>query len=87
MAAPAPSEGQNGTAVATTSPKRTPTGTPSAYLSARELAHELSCHRASIYRLAKDNPDMPQLHLGGGLIRFPRDRVMAWLRRREGRPA
>jgi predicted DNA-binding transcriptional regulator AlpA len=84
MARPGIAERRNGTA-----PAESPAGGAPAlptYWSANEFARELRVHRSTIYRLAAANPDLPQLHLGGGIIRFPVARTLAWLRRREGRP-
>ena len=36
----------------------------------------------TIYRLAKEDPTMPALRIGGSL-RFPRERLERWLRERE----
>ena len=56
-----------------------------AYLTPSDLAGELQVSEKSVYRYAKDNPTMPQLHIGG-VLRFPAERVRKWLRAREGRP-
>jgi hypothetical protein len=56
-----------------------------AYMTAKELGHEIRFHRATIYRLARENPTMPQLNLGGKTV-FPRERTLRWLRQREGHP-
>jgi excisionase family DNA binding protein len=57
-----------------------------AYLTPDEVADVLRLSTKSIYRLAKDNPDMPVLKIGG-TVRFPRERLERWLRDREqGRP-
>jgi excisionase family DNA binding protein len=54
----------------------------SLYLTAADLARELRVHVSTVYRLAED-PTMPQLRVGG-VIRFPRERTLRWLRQREG---
>ena len=62
--------------------------TGAAYLTACVLAGMLDTSDATIYRLAQADETMPKLVLGG-VVRFPRDRVLAWLRSREqgiGRP-
>jgi hypothetical protein len=44
----------------------------------------------SIYEWAAEDATMPQLRLGtgkGGTLRFPRERVMRWLRQRESQLA
>jgi predicted DNA-binding transcriptional regulator AlpA len=56
--------------------------TGAAYLTACVLAGMLDTSDATIYRLAKADVTMPKLVLGG-VVRFPRERVMAWLRSRE----
>jgi excisionase family DNA binding protein len=53
----------------------------SLYLTAADLARELRVHVSTVYRLAED-PTMPQLRVGG-VIRFPRERTLRWLRQRE----
>jgi len=52
------------------------------YLTVEEVAAMLRLSPPSIYRLAKADPTMPTLKLGGA-IRFPRDRLLRWLRARE----
>jgi excisionase family DNA binding protein len=84
MAVLEPAERRNGTAPAETPGVESPPLT--VYWSAHDLARELRVHPSTVYRLAAANADLPQLHLGG-LVRFPRERVLTWLRRREGRPA
>ena len=54
-----------------------------AYLTPSDLAGELQVSEKSVYRYARDNPSMPQLHIGG-VLRFPRERLRKWLRAREG---
>ena len=57
------------------------------YLVPGQVAELLQLSVKSIYRLAKDNPDMPALKLGG-TVRFPKERLLRWLQDREqGRPA
>lgn len=57
-----------------------------AYLTVEEVAEILRASPKTVYRLAKDDPTMPMLRLGG-LVRFPRERLLMWLRQREqGRP-
>jgi excisionase family DNA binding protein len=57
-----------------------------AYLTPTEVAEMLQLSAKSIYRLAKADPTMPMLKLGG-TVRFPRERLERWLRDREqGRP-
>jgi excisionase family DNA binding protein len=84
MAGLEPAERRNGTASAETPGVESPPLT--VYWSAHDLARELRVHPSTVYRLAAANADLPQLHLGG-VVRFPRERVLTWLRRREGRPA
>jgi predicted DNA-binding transcriptional regulator AlpA len=52
------------------------------YLTACMLAGMLATSDATVYRMAKADPTMPKLQIGG-IVRFPRDRVIAWLRSRE----
>lgn len=57
-----------------------------AYLTPTQVAEMLQLSAKSIYRLAKSDPTMPMLKLGG-TVRFPRERLERWLRDREqGRP-
>ena len=57
-----------------------------AYLTAAQVADLLQVHPATVYRMAASDPSMPVLKLGG-VVRFPRERLMVWLRDREqGRP-
>ena len=61
-------------------------GPISTYLTADEVAEMLQLSAKSIYRLAKADPTMPMLKLGGS-VRFHRERLERWLRDREqGRP-
>lgn len=56
------------------------------YLTPDEVAEMLQLSAKSIYRIAKADPTMPMLKLGGS-IRFHRERLERWLRDREqGRP-
>jgi excisionase family DNA binding protein len=56
------------------------------YLTPGQVADLLQLSAKSIYRLAKADPTMPMLKLGG-TVRFPRERVLRWLAAREqGRP-
>jgi excisionase family DNA binding protein len=56
------------------------------YLTAEEVATLLQASPKTVYRIAKLDPTMPMLKLGG-LVRFPRERLERWLRAREqGRP-
>jgi excisionase family DNA binding protein len=51
------------------------------YLTARDLAGMLQVNEGTIYRWARDST-MPALRQGG-VVRFPRDRVLKWLRDHE----
>ena len=55
------------------------------YLTAEQVAELLQLGAKSIYRLAKSDPTMPMLKLGG-TVRFPRERLERWLRDREQGP-
>jgi excisionase family DNA binding protein len=56
--------------------------TPPSYLLPAEVAELLRLSTKSIYRLAAEDPTMPVLRIGGSL-RFPRERLLHWLRQRE----
>jgi excisionase family DNA binding protein len=65
-------------------------GPTPAYWTPSQLAEQLQVSVQSIYRWAKEDASMPQIRLGkgrGSTLRFPRDRVLRWLRSREGVPA
>src|SRR5207247_3320307 len=58
------------------------------YLTVDEVAEVLRVSAPTVYRLAKRDPTFPVLRLPG-LMRFPRERLLRWLRDREqgqGRP-
>ena len=55
--------------------------TPPAYLTAAQVADMLQVSPKTVYRLAKADPSLPTLEIGG-VVRFPRDRLMRWLRAR-----
>lgn len=52
------------------------------YLTADEVAAILRLSPKTIYRLAKGDPTLPMLKLGGA-VRFPRERLLRWLAKRE----
>jgi excisionase family DNA binding protein len=56
--------------------------TTATYLLPAEVADLLRLSTKSIYRLAAQDATMPVLRLGGTL-RFPRERLLLWLRSRE----
>jgi excisionase family DNA binding protein len=59
-----------------------------AYLTADQVGELLQASPKSVYRWAKQDPSMPMLRIGA-TIRFPKERLLAWLRVREqgqGRP-
>ena len=61
---------------------------PAEYLTAEQLAELLQVSPKSIFRWATEDPSMPCLRLGRA-VRFPKARILAWLRGREqgpGRP-
>jgi excisionase family DNA binding protein len=59
---------------------------PAEYLTADEVGTILRLSPKTIYRLAKADPTLPMLKLGGA-VRFPRERLLRWLWDREqGRP-
>ncbi len=58
------------------------------YLTARQFAALIQVSQKSVFRWATEDPSMPALRIGRTL-RFPRARLLAWLRSREqgpGRP-
>jgi excisionase family DNA binding protein len=56
------------------------------YLTAADVADLLKVSAKSVFRWAQQDPSMPCLRIGG-TVRFPRERLMRWLRDREqGRP-
>jgi len=59
-----------------------PQATAAAYLTPADLAHELQVSDKTVYRWAASDPTMPVLRIGG-VVRFPRERVLRWLRDRE----
>ena len=57
-----------------------------AYLTAAQFGEMLQVSEKSIYRWVRQDPTMPALKIGG-TVRFPRERLLVWLRSREqGRP-
>ena len=61
---------------------------PEVYLTADQVGELLQASPKSVYRWAKQDPSMPMLRIGA-TVRFPRERLLAWLRAREqgqGRP-
>lgn len=59
-----------------------------AYLTADQVGELLQVSGKSVYRWAAQDPSMPTLRIGA-TVRFPKDRLLAWLRSREqgqGRP-
>jgi|SRR5258708_35602422 excisionase family DNA binding protein len=58
------------------------------YLTAAQIAELLQVSAKSVYRWAAGDPTFPRLKIGG-TVRFPRERMLRWLRDREqglGRP-
>lgn len=56
------------------------------YLTAAGVAELLQLSPKTIYRLAAEDATFPVLRIGG-TVRFPRERLLRWLRDREqGRP-
>ena len=56
------------------------------YLTAEQVAELLQVASPTVYGWAKRDPSMPMLKIGG-TVRFPRTRLLEWLRSREqGRP-
>src|SRR5262245_40735759 len=55
---------------------------PPIYLTAEDVAGLLQPSKSTVYRMAKRDRTMPCLTLGG-IVRFPRERLLAWFRQRE----
>ena len=56
------------------------------YLTAAQVAELVGCDVATVYRWASNYVDMPVLRVGG-IVRFHRERLAAWLLAREqGQP-
>jgi excisionase family DNA binding protein len=56
------------------------------YLTPEQVAKMLQLSAKSLYRLAKSDPTLPMIRLGRGKnasVRFPRERLLKWLRDRE----
>ena len=64
--------------------RHAPAGLPE-YLTAAQVAAMLQLSAKSVFRLAAADATMPQLRLGGS-VRFPRERLLRWLKAREGGP-
>lgn len=58
------------------------TGATAEYLTAAQIAELLQVSEKSVYRWAAGDPTFPMLKIGG-TVRFPRERVLRWLRERE----
>src|SRR2546425_11050844 len=75
--------------IVSTRPKpQTTTGAVAEYLTAGQIAELLQVSEKSVYRWAAGDPTFPMLKIGG-TVRFPRERLIHWLRKREqgvGRP-
>lgn len=57
-----------------------------AYLTPAQLAALVQVSTKTLTRLAQRDPSFPVLYVGG-VVRYPRDRVLVWFRQREqGRP-
>jgi excisionase family DNA binding protein len=52
------------------------------YLTADDIAEIVQLSAKTVYRMAATDPSFPSLRLGGS-VRFPRERVLKWLRDRE----
>lgn len=52
------------------------------YIPAEQLAEMIQVSHKTIYRWAAEDATMPTLRIGG-VVRFPRDRVLRWLQARE----
>jgi excisionase family DNA binding protein len=65
--------------------KPSPEVTPS-YLSAEQLAELVQVSAKTITRWSLEDPSMPVLRRGR-VVRFPKEPILAWLRRQESRSA
>lgn len=54
------------------------------YLTAAQIAELLQVSEKSVYRWAASDPTFPMLKIGG-TVRFPRERLLRWLRDHEQR--
>jgi excisionase family DNA binding protein len=61
------------------------TDEPQHYLTAEQLASLLQVSVKSVSRWASSDPSMPVLRIGR-TVRFPRERLMRWLKAREQGP-
>ena len=52
------------------------------YWTADDVAGTVQVSRSTVFRWAKSDPTMPVLAIGG-VLRFPRERLLVWLRTRE----
>jgi excisionase family DNA binding protein len=59
-----------------------PAGSEPLYLTAEAVATLVSVSKATVDRWAKEHPTMPVLKIGE-VVRFPKDRLLVWLRTRE----
>jgi excisionase family DNA binding protein len=59
-----------------------PAGSEPLYRTAEAVAALVSVSKATVYRWAKEHPTMPVLKIGE-VVRFPKDRLLVWLRTRE----
>ena len=56
--------------------------TTPAYLTAAQLADLVQVDTATVYRWAQTEPTLPTLRIGG-VVRFNREKVLAWLEAHE----
>ena len=52
------------------------------YWTARDVGALLRCSDKSVYRIARADATFPVVRIGG-MVRFPRERVLRWFRDRE----
>jgi len=52
------------------------------YDTAEDIGKIIKLSSKTIYRMAAQDPSFPSLRIGGS-VRFPRDRVLRWIRDRE----
>jgi excisionase family DNA binding protein len=80
--APSPTALAGGKESCATEPPLAPLSAQADYLTPDDVAALLKVSRKSVLRWARDDATMPVLHIGG-TVRFPRERLLRWLRDRE----
>jgi predicted DNA-binding transcriptional regulator AlpA len=68
--------------IQTPSPGEINTPPETLYWKALDVGKALQCSEKTVYRIAQQDPTFPMVKIGG-LVRFPRERVLRWIRDRE----